>query len=209
MLYSLLDGTARTSTELAVIADVSPSTASVHLDRLMSERLVTVVARGKHRFYRLHGPAVARVLECLDVVAGGRAKRVSSTPHRLRAARTCYDHMAGAIAVSLHDRMLALGWLSVSHDDAGYEVTTQGEEALGNVGIDVALARTTRRRFAYGCIDWSERRPHIAGAIGAALLEAFLRKSWVTQESDSRALFVTNGGREALNARFGVATATT
>jgi hypothetical protein len=208
MLYALLDGTARSSTELAIIADVSPTTASVHLERLMTERLITVVAQGKHRFYRLRGPAVARVLECLDVVAGSRATRATGTPHELRTARTCYDHMAGTIAVSLHDRMLALGWLS-SQDDASYEVTAPGEEALGIVGIDVARARSMRRRFAYGCIDWSERRPHIAGALGAALLDVFLRKGWVTPESDSRALVVTNRGREALNVRFGVSAAMT
>jgi DNA-binding transcriptional ArsR family regulator len=105
MLYCLMDGHARTSTELAVVAEVSPSTASVHLSRLKTERLVKVLVQGKHRFYSLEGPNVASALEGLSVLAGGsRDKFVPSTPSRLRAARTCYDHMAGTVGVALHDR---------------------------------------------------------------------------------------------------------
>src|SRR5271163_3649648 len=113
ILYSLMDGHARTSTELAVVADVSPSTASVHLNRLKAEHLVKVLVQGKHRFYSLEGPDVASALEGLSVLAGGpRDKFVPGTPSPLRAARTCYDHIAGTAGVSLHDRFKALGWLS-------------------------------------------------------------------------------------------------
>src|SRR5215470_15676788 len=113
MLFCLSDGHARTSTELAVVAEVSPSTASVHLNRLKSERLVKVHAQGKHRYYSLDGPNVASALEGLSVLAGRpRTKFVPNTPSRLRAARTCYDHMAGTLGVSLHDRLHAVGWLS-------------------------------------------------------------------------------------------------
>jgi DNA-binding transcriptional ArsR family regulator len=208
ILYSLMDGHARTSTELAVIADVSPSTASVHLHRLRSERLISVVAQGKHRYYSLRGPAVARVLEGLNVLAGGDGARfVPSTPNRLRAARTCYDHMAGTTAVALHDRLMGLGWLAaLSKDDAVYDVSAKGVTALGALGIDVGAARGLRRRFAYGCLDWSERRPHVGGAIGTALLELLLRKRWVSEHLDSRALSVTRLGRRELHARFGVST---
>src|SRR3954468_1887811 len=112
MLYCLMDGHARTSTELAIVAEVSPSTASVHLNRLKTERLVKVLTQGKHHYYSLEGPNVASLLEGLSVLAGGRRDSfVPSTPSRLRAARTCYDHMAGAIAVGLHDRFKALRWL--------------------------------------------------------------------------------------------------
>src|SRR5437868_6321217 len=115
MLYSLLDGHARTSTELAVVAEVTPSTASVHLQRLKTQRLVTVFAQGKHRYYSLDGATVAAALEALSVLAGGpRDAFVPNTPNRLRAARTCYDHIAGTLGVSLHDRFKALGWLSAS-----------------------------------------------------------------------------------------------
>ena len=113
MLYSLMDGRARTSTELAVAADVSASTASAHLNRLKSERLVKALAQGKHRYYSLDGPNVASALEGLSVLAGGsRVIFRSTAPSRLRGARTCYDHMAGTMGVSLHDRLHALGWLA-------------------------------------------------------------------------------------------------
>ena len=113
MLFSLADGRARTSTELAALSEVSPSTASVHLSRLKAERLVKVFAQGKHRYYSLDGSSVADALEALSVVAGrSRDAFVPRTPPVLRAARTCYDHMAGAVAVALHDRFRALRWLS-------------------------------------------------------------------------------------------------
>src|ERR1700678_4551334 len=113
MLYCLIDGRARTSTELAVIADVTPSTASVHLQRLKTQRLVKVFAQGKHRYYSLEGANVAAALEALSVLAGrSRDAFEPNTPNRLRAARTCYDHIAGTIGVSLHDRFKVLGWLS-------------------------------------------------------------------------------------------------
>lgn len=201
MLYCLLDGRARTSTELAIVAGVSPSTASVHLTRLKEERLVKVMVQGKHRYYSLEGPSVAGVLEGLSVLAGGRAaKFVPTTPSRLRAARTCYDHLAGTLGVSLHDRFRALDWLS-----GAYEVTDAGSKAFHALGVDLEAARALRRRFAYACLDWSERRPHLAGALAAAVLQAVLRRGWVVQDLDSRALAVTGHGRRELRARFGVA----
>lgn len=206
MLYCLLDGHARTSTELAIVAEVSASTASVHLGRLRQQRLVTAVAQGKHRYYRLESPRVAAALEALMVVAGESVNRfVPNTPSRLRAARTCYDHMAGGIAVALHDRFIELAWLSTgAADGAAYEVTPEGTRALAALGVDVDATRTQRRRFAYGCVDWSERRPHIAGALGAALLKVALKRRWVIQDLDSRALQVTRAGIGELRARFGL-----
>ncbi len=209
MLFSLMDGHARTSTELAAIAEVSASTASAHLHRLSAEELVSAHVQGRHRYYRLRGPQVARVLEGLNVLAGGaRRPFVPPTPPRLRAARTCYDHLAGAAAVALHDRFVAAGWLAQrGGSDAAYEVTPRGAKALGELGIDVAAARALRRRLAYGCLDWSERRPHVGGAVGAALLELLLRKRWIAQHVDSRAVSVTRLGRRELRVRFGVTAA--
>src|SRR6266852_3996512 len=130
MLFSLADGHARTSTELAMVADVSPSTASVHLNRLKTEHLVKVHVQGKHRYYSLEGPNVASALEGLSVLAGGsRDKFVPNTPSRLLAARTCYDHMAGTLGVSLHDRFKALRWLSPGSDDA-YSRSLAGTKAF-------------------------------------------------------------------------------
>lgn len=200
MLYCLVDGRARTSTELAIVAGVSPSTASVHLNRLRTEHLVKVLLQGKHRYYSLEGSNVAGALEALSVLAGGkRNKFVPNTPSRLRAARTCYDHMAGTVAVSLHDRFQKLGWLSEE-----YDLTLHGQKALQSLGVDIEATRSLRRRFAYACLDWSERRPHIGGALGAAILKAMLKKKWVFQDLDSRVLSITNLGRRETLARFGL-----
>ncbi len=206
ILYSLMDGHARTSTELATVANVSPSTASAHLSRLKTEQLIKVFVQGKHRYYSLDGPNVAAVLEGLCVLAGGtRDKFVPNTPNRLRLARTCYDHMAGTVSVLLHDRFAELGWLSI--DSAGndvYDLTLDGMKAFEALGIDLETTRMLRRRFAYACLDWSERRPHIGGALGAALLKVALRRKWMSQDLDSRALGVTALGRREMLARFGL-----
>lgn len=206
MLYALLDGRARTSTELAIVAGVSPSTASVHLGRLRERKLLKMHAQGKHRYFSLADVQVAAALEALSVLAGQpRDAFEPNTPHRLRAARTCYDHMAGALAVALHDRLFALRWLKRERDDdAGYEVTATGVEALSALGVDVEVARAARRRFACACLDWSERRPHLAGAIGAELLNLALRRKWITRDLDSRALGITSAGKREMRARFGI-----
>jgi DNA-binding transcriptional ArsR family regulator len=219
MLYCLLDGRARTSTELAVVAEVTASTASVHLQRLKTLRLVKVFAQGKHRYYSLGGDNVAAALEALSVLAGeSRPAFVPTTPSRLRAARTCYDHIAGTLGVSLHERFRTLDWLSfpstfdsafdsTSDSTAGnnaYDLTVSGTRALESLGIDVESVRTLRRRFAYPCVDWSERKPHLGGALGAALLKFALKKKWVLQDLDSRVLGVTSLGRREMMNRFGL-----
>jgi len=209
MLYCLIDGRARTSTELAIVADVTPSTASVHLQRLKTQRLVKVFAQGKHRYYSLEGASVAAALEALSVLAGGSRKHfVPNTPSRLRAARTCYDHMAGTMGVSLHDRFKMLGWLSAATTSTGseatYDLTPSGAKAFESVGIDVDATRALRRRFACACLDWSERRPHLGGALGAAVLKIALKNKWVVQDLDSRVLGVTSLGRREILTRFGL-----
>ena len=212
MLYSLMDGHARTGTELAIVAEVSPSTASVHLQRLQTENLVRVSAQGRHRYYSLASPNVARALERLSVLASSaRSAFVPHTPEPLRAARSCYDHMAGSIAVALHDQFLRLHWIEpqrrfVSGTAAAYDVTREGSRSLAALGLDLEAARSQRRRFAYACLDWSERRPHVGGALGAAILRTALSRKWVTRELDSRALLVTRTGRREFQARFGLET---
>jgi DNA-binding transcriptional ArsR family regulator len=203
MLYTLMDGRAYTSTELALVAAVGPSTASAHLNRLKRERLVSVLVQGRHRYYSLGGPGVARVLESLLTLAG----RVSSsvqirTPLHLRLARTCYDHIAGNLGVLIHDRMRTLGWLSPDED--AYEVSPLGARELARLGIDVADLRKARRRFAVPCLDWSERRHHLGGALGAAVLEQALKRKWVRLAREERVLAVTPLGARELRTRFGV-----
>jgi hypothetical protein len=207
MLFCMMDGLAKTSTELAMVAEVTPSTASVHLNRLKAENLVKVQVQGKHRYYCLAGPNVARALERLSVLAGDvRPSFVTNTPDPLRAARTCYDHAAGAVAVSLNDSFLNLEWIASNPADGAnsYEVTQPGRKAFRALGIDLETARAMRRRFAYGCLDWSERRPHLGGSLGAALLKLLLERKWLSREQDSRALFITRRGRRELRSRFGL-----
>jgi len=206
MLCGLMDGHARTATELAAVAGVAPSTASVHLARLRDERLVDAVAQGKHRYFRLSGPDVAAALEGLMVLAGGSASVgfVPNTPSRLRAARTCYDHMAGTAGVALHDRLFAQGWLATTPHDDGYALTSDGAIALESLGLDVDAARAKRRRFACACIDWSERRPHLGGALGAAWLQLALRRGWVRPSLHDRALTLTPKAQRELPELFGL-----
>jgi DNA-binding transcriptional ArsR family regulator len=213
MLFSLSDGLARTSTELAAIAGVTPSTASVHLQRLKDHALVNVVAQGKHRYYTLGGPQVAAALEALSVVAastssghaGARSALTPTTPPYLRAARTCYDHIAGALGVRLHDRFVASGWLkAIAADATSYDVTPSGIAVFASVGIDVDAVRGRRRRFAFSCLDWSERRAHLGGGLAAAILDVALRRRWIAREPDSRVLSVAASGRREMARRFGV-----
>lgn len=207
ILVSLLDGRARTGTELGAIAEVSASTVSAHLHRLEAARLINVRRQGKHRYYSLGGADVAALLEKMSTLAGARfAPYACGAPERLRVARTCYDHMAGSVGVALRDRLTELGWLAphASGDGEIYEVSSRGASSFAALGVDVDAARSLRRRFAFGCLDWTERRFHLGGSLGAALLALALKRRWVIQDLDSRALRVTMGGRHELLGRFGV-----
>jgi len=191
MLCCLMDGRARTATELATVAAVAASTASAHLARLRDEGLVSQVAQGKHRYFRLVNDDVAAALEGLMFIAGTDVAQFEpNTPSRLRAARTCYDHIAGALGVQLHDRLHAHGWLS-GLEGGAYQLTNDGALALQTLGLDVDALRARRRRFACPCLDWSERRPHLGGALGAGWLALSLRRGWLRQALDDRALAVT------------------
>lgn len=205
MLCCLLDGHARTATELAAVGEVAASTASAHLARLKEQRLIESVAQGKHRYFRLAGSEVAAVLEGLLVVAGAPPSKFQpGTPSRLRAARTCYDHMAGTAGVALHDRLHAQGWLRAAAEGDDYELTAEGAVALESLGIDIDGARRSRRRFACACLDWSERRPHLGGALGAACLQLSLRRGWVRQALDGRALALTPKAQREMPELFGL-----
>jgi DNA-binding transcriptional ArsR family regulator len=209
MLYGLMDGRPRTSTELALLADITPSTASIHLQQLRAQHLVSVVAQGKHRSYTLAGADVAAALEALSVLAGGSPGTnavTSAATTDLRAARSCYDHLAGILGVAVYDRLVALGWLSTgaaATRKKERDLTPAGASAMTALGIDLDALQARRRRFAYACLDWSERRPHLGGALGAALLDVALKKKWVARERDSRVLRVTAYGHREFLARFG------
>ena len=204
MLCSLMDGHARTATELASIADVSASTASAHLAKLKDMALVRLHVQGRHRYYSLADKRVAQALEALMVIGQNPAPTFKPhTPDRLQFARTCYDHMAGTLAVLLHDRLLEGGWL-VETDEQAYRLSESGEALFEGLGVEVTDLSTLRRRFACPCLDWSMRRPHLGGSLGAALLQTALKRKWVTQDLDSRALTLTAAGRKEMTARFGM-----
>lgn len=200
ILAALLGGTAHTATELALAAGVGAPTASSHLQKLRRAGLVTVVAQGKHRYFRLAGDEVAALIEGLGQVAIPRALPAPRVPPRLCQARTCYDHIAGALGVQVHDRLLALGWIA----SPGYEIFPAGAAGLRTFGIDLEALQRARRRLAAACLDWSERRPHLGGAVGAALLETALRQRWLRRELEGRALEITPRGRREFLQRLGI-----
>jgi DNA-binding transcriptional ArsR family regulator len=204
ILCSLMDGHARTSTELAAVAEVSASTASAHLAKLKELALVRLHVQGRHRYYRLADRRVAQALEALMVIGQNSAPSFQSrTPDRLQFARTCYDHMAGTLAVLLHDRMIEAGWL-LEMSEQVYQLSDSGRALFENLGVEVKDLALVRRRFACPCLDWSMRRPHLGGALGAALLQVAIKRKWLLQDLDSRALALTTLGRKEISARFGL-----
>lgn len=201
ILCCLLDGHARTATELAVVGEIGASTASAHLSKLLAQGLLECLAQGKHRYYRLACNEVGQALEALLVLAGGKVDAFQpSTPDGLRQARRCYDHLAGEWGVRLHDHALRRDWIrAVPSEARGYALTEAGTKALAGLGVDVLAAQAARRRrLACACMDWSERRPHLGGALGAAWLQALLARGWLKPELDSRALRPTRRGRLGL-----------
>ncbi|MEV8636446.1 winged helix-turn-helix domain-containing protein [Streptosporangium sp. NPDC051023] len=198
MLTALLDGRALAAGELAGLAGVSPATASAHLTRLLDGGMVTVVSQGRHRYYRLAGPEVAEVLEVLARVGGRpeiRSLRQSRQARLLEEARTCYDHLAGRAGVELLRALLAAEYLV---GEEAFEVTAEGRAGLGRLGVDVDAARSARRRFAPACLDWTERRSHLGGALGAALTSALMDRGWYRKGAVRRVVEVTESGREGV-----------
>ncbi|HEU4540133.1 MAG TPA: helix-turn-helix domain-containing protein [Jiangellaceae bacterium] len=206
MLSALLSGEALAAGELARAARVSPATASEHLARLRAGGLVEVVPAGRHRYYRLASPDVAQVLEALAAVSPSRpvrSLRQSNTDAAMAFARTCYDHLAGRVGVAIHDALVAAGYLVVGGD--GYALTDPGLESLATLGVDVVGARGGRRIFAMPCLDFTERRPHLAGALGAAFCRQAFELGWVVRRRQGqRALRLTDAGRAALGNELGV-----
>lgn len=205
MLTALLDGRPLAAGELARTAGVSAPTASAHLGRLLDGGLVTVVRQGRHRYYRLRGSEVAQVIEALSRISPPvrvRSLRQSRDARRLREARTCYDHLAGQAGVALFAALVDGGLIEAAGPGA-YEVTAKGEERLEKLGLDLAGLRRARRRFAWQCLDWTERRPHLNGVLGAALLERMIELGWFERGATRRALAVTGDGYRGLADSFG------
>lgn len=198
MMAALMSGMALTAGELAHEARVTPQTASAHLARLREAGLIVMTVQGRHRYFRLAGPEVAAAVEGLMELAA-RIGRMRSRPgprdEALRLARICYDHLAGTLGVRLHDALVAQGLVVATPDGLG--LSAQGRARFVAEGIEVdALARNGRAPCR-ACLDWSERRPHLAGPLGAALLQGFIRRGLFERDSGSRALHLGRGGLEA------------
>ena len=216
MLVALMDGRALTARELASTAGVTPQTASGHLAQLIGAGVLAMERQGRHRYHRLASPMIATMLESIMSVAAyhdgvGRPARsapavVGPRDAALRRARTCYDHLAGQLAVAMADRMAERGQIDLSPD--GGALTDRGIAFLDELGLDMDLAtkrarsRGGGRVFCRPCLDWSERRMHIAGAVGAALCEACFAQDWVRRMQGTRALAVTPAGQMALSKAF-------
>jgi len=201
MLNALLSGEALAAGELARVAGISPATASEHLAQLRAGGLVTVVATGRHRYYRMASTDVAHAIEALGLISPPRpirSLRQSRTDRAMSLARTCYDHLAGRIGVAIHDRLIDDGLLATSSD--GYWLTDTGQRRLDALGVDLTAAQASRRVFARACLDFTERRPHLAGGLGAVLCEQLIGLGWfVRRGPGERALRLTDLGRRALH----------
>lgn len=205
MLVRLMDGRALTASELAYVSGVSAQTASGHLAKLTAGGLIAVTKQGRHRYYKLAKQDVARMIEQIMVVAGEpppRALRRTPAQHALSDARTCYDHIAGRLGVGIADALVKRRHVLLG-DEAG-EVTKSGERFLESLDIDPG-AVSGHRPYCRACLDWTERRPHLAGKLGAALAKQFLARGWIERQRDSRALTVTPAGKRQFRDKFDLA----
>jgi DNA-binding transcriptional ArsR family regulator len=206
VLMALLDGRALTASELAYAAGVSPQTTSGHLAQMTEARLLSVSRQGRHAYYRLASPLIGRMLEGIMAVAADGPPR--HRPHwrgdeALRTARTCYDHLAGRLGVALADALAERHQIVLAED--GGEVTPSGEDFLRGFGVDTRRVSLGRRAFCRPCLDWSERRFHLAGALGAALAARAFDLGWLERKRDSRAVLVTRTGSDGFAEKFGIA----
>ena len=206
MLHALMDGRALTATELARVAGITPQTASSHISRMAAAGLLCVEKQGRHRYHRLASPAVAQMMESIMQVASdlqpARPLTVGPRDAALREARTCYDHLAGRLGVALADALVAGGYAELERD-AGV-ITEPGLALLDRLGIDVASSSARKGRrgarvLCRPCLDWSERRAHLAGAVGAALCAHSFANGWIRRIEGTRAVAVTPKGARAFH----------
>jgi DNA-binding transcriptional ArsR family regulator len=206
ILTALMAGPALTATELAAEAGVTKQTASAHLAKLVEARLIAVESQGRHRYFRLADRDVAELMESLMGVAyRAGAVRLRSSPREpaLRKARVCYDHLAGDLGVRLYDALL--GERLITSGRTGLGLSSKGLRAVADLGIDLDALERRRRPLCRACLDWSARRHHLAGALGAALLARFVALGWARIAKGSRVVAFSPAGESALRQRFGLA----
>ncbi len=206
MLAALMGGQALTASELASRARISRSTASGHLGKLVGARLLAVTQKRRNRYYRIAPPLVARMLEGIKAVAAievpQRHQPRSIGDDRLRFARTCYDHLAGYLGVAIADALVAKGHIVLTDD--GGEVTVSGMHFLSVFGAALAPKSGSRRLFCRPCLDWSERRYHVAGHVGAEIHRCCLERGWLRRDHDTRVVRITPSGQIGLRKTFGI-----
>jgi DNA-binding transcriptional ArsR family regulator len=204
MLLTLMGGQALTATELAAAASVTKPTASAHLAKLLGARLVGVASQGRHRYYRLADADVAHLLERLIGIADGRGATLTVGPRDplMRKARVCYDHIAGELGVLAHDSLARRRFLHVGED--GTELSDAGVDFFTALGIDVESLGAKRRRLCRACLDWSERRYHLGGSVGAALLTHCMDRGWARRARSSRSLIFSASGERSFRRLFPV-----
>ena len=208
ILLALLDGSMRPAGELAFAANISAQSASAHLAKLVDGGLLSQEAQGRHRYFKLANGQVADAIESLaslSVTVRRPAPRsvlpTKSTPIQFLNARTCYDHLAGEMAVRVCEALLRSRWLTQQGND--FRVTALGGKELAALGVDVSAARESRRVFARACVDLTQRRPHVGGALGAALLELYVSKGWILRARRSRVVSITPRGQDGFRRVFG------
>ena len=201
MLWNLLDGRAYTATELAGAADVSFQSASNHLSQLLNAGLLRSEKQGRHKYYRFAGDQVAKAIENIaGLMPAASIDKSTNQIIGIKYARTCYDHLAGRMGVQLTHSLLKNRWL-IAYDDR-YELSGIGDKQFQSMGIDVAATRKQNRKFAYPCLDWSERNHHLGGALGAALLQSMIDKDWVRKIKHSREILITGKGKVEVSKLF-------
>ena len=206
MVSALLDGRALTASELAVAARITPQTASSQLAKLTQAGLLAVVRDGRHRYFRLASTTVTNMIDGIVAVAlqkRPRSRPLSDEARALNAARICYDHLAGRLSVDLTDAFVARKYVVLDDDEAA-EITTAGVRVFTEFGIELPTLRSARRHACRLCLDWTERRPHIAGAIGAAMTTRYFDLGWMERMKRSHAVIVTPLGRRGFRETFGI-----
>ncbi|MFZ6656927.1 ArsR/SmtB family transcription factor [Undibacterium sp. TJN19] len=209
MLWTLIDGTTRPAGELAFAANVSAQSASAHLGKLVDGGLLLSESHGRHRYFRIASAEAASLIESLASFAATTRPRtprqpalVQTMPSQFLQARTCYDHLAGEMAVKVLEAMLQANWLEAEGKD--FKLNTLGEKKLRGLGIDISQHSNSRRVFARCCVDLTQRRPHLAGVLGAALLDLYVSDGWILRTARSRIVTITPKGHQAFRKKIGV-----
>lgn len=207
ILSSLLDGRILPASDLARQAKITPQTVSSHLSKLLKAGIVSVEAHGRYRYYRLSSPEVAAALEGILAISGPvkiKSLREHDQMKAIHYARTCYDHLAGKVGVAVTESMLKNGLIQLNDHEKGYLLTKKGEVEFCELGIKIDELKHTKRKFARPCLDWSERRHHLAGSLGAALTSRLFELEWIRRLPGTRAVAVTDQGIEGFSNHFGV-----